>query len=162
MRLLILQMVASIGGVWPQLPSHFSNAIKGVACAQTSILLKNASWSCVCLRKFIVLCSGAKSRGLIVAMSNWQNWDMSEEERAKRLVKMEAKTKSINTATISWSPQEAKTAHGHLMKRPYPHVLCGSKPWSHPQTLSTYTLPSFHTSLHVAGRLKSMCHVYQQ
>ena len=37
---LILQMVLSNGGVWPQIPSRFSNVIKGVACAQTSIHLR--------------------------------------------------------------------------------------------------------------------------
>ena len=37
----------------------------------------------------------------------------------------------------------AKNAHGSLEKRPYPCVRCGSKLHSHPQTLSTYALPSF-------------------
>ena len=41
-RLPILQSVLLVGGVWPQLLSYFSNAMKGVACAQTSILLRNA------------------------------------------------------------------------------------------------------------------------
>ena len=34
-------------------------------------------------------------------------------------------------------PSEANEVRGHLEKRPYLHVLCGSKPHSHPQTLST-------------------------
>ena len=58
-RLLILQSVFSIGGVWPQLLSCFRNASKGVACAQTSVLFRNAIKSsclqkCVHLRKFVV------------------------------------------------------------------------------------------------------------
>ena len=42
MRLLILQSVFSVGGVWPQLPSCLRNAIKGVSCAQTSVPFRNA------------------------------------------------------------------------------------------------------------------------
>ena len=41
-RLLVLEGVFSVGGVYPQLPSYFRNAIKGVAYAQTSILFRNA------------------------------------------------------------------------------------------------------------------------
>ena len=41
-RLLILQSMFSISGVWPPLLFCFRNAIKGVACAQTSIPLRNA------------------------------------------------------------------------------------------------------------------------
>ena len=53
-RLLILQSVFLVGGVWPQLPSYFSNAIKCVACAQTSIPLRNAI-KISCLQKFCML-----------------------------------------------------------------------------------------------------------
>ena len=67
---------------------------------------------------------------------------------------MEAKTECVNTATTPWSPRreqwvwgrgpsKAKKAHSNLEKWPYPCVRCSSKPHSHPQTLSTYALPSF-------------------
>ena len=63
-----MQSVFSVGGVWPQLPSCFRNAI----CAQTSVLFRNPIKYPVykkLLRKFIVS-SGACS--LIVATSKWQ------------------------------------------------------------------------------------------
>ena len=79
-RLLILQSVFLVGGMWPQLLSRFSNAIKGVACVQTSLLLRNAI-KISCLQKYIVLCcSGACS--LIVATSKRKNCDV---RRGKRL-----------------------------------------------------------------------------
>ena len=37
-RLLILQIMFSVGGVWPR----FRNASKGVACTQTSVPFRNA------------------------------------------------------------------------------------------------------------------------
>ena len=41
-RLQILQSMFSIGGMWPQLPSCFRNAMKGVACVQTSVPFRNS------------------------------------------------------------------------------------------------------------------------
>ena len=80
-RLLILQSVFLVGGMWPQLPSRFSNAIKGVACVQTSVLLRNAI-KISCLQKFIALCCSGTC-GLIVAItSKWKNCDV---RRGKRL-----------------------------------------------------------------------------
>ena len=41
-RLLILQCMFLVGGVWSQLSSLFRIATKGVACVQTSVPLMNA------------------------------------------------------------------------------------------------------------------------
>ena len=89
-RLLILQRVFLVGGVWLWLPSHFRNAIchglgmqlkVHVACAQTSVPLRNAI-KILCLQKLCTLtqvyrsqcCSGASD--LIVATSKWQKFVM--------------------------------------------------------------------------------------
>ena len=101
----------SVGGVWLQLLSHLGmqlkptsvplrNAIKGVACVQTSIpmQLKELVYkSCVYLRKFIVS-SGAS--GLIVAMLKWQEIVMRVKRNSYETgAKTKAKTESQNAAT---------------------------------------------------------------
>ena len=53
-RLLILQSVFSVGGVWPQLLSCFRNASKGVACVQMFVPFRNAIKSS-CLQKVCTL-----------------------------------------------------------------------------------------------------------
>ena len=73
-RLLILRSVFSVGWVWPQLLSRFRNVSKGVACAQTSVLFRNAIKSS-CLQKVCTLMQVCRSQccasGLIVATSIW-------------------------------------------------------------------------------------------
>ena len=68
--------------------SHFRNASKGVACAQTSVLFRNVVLKvpvykkCVHVRKFVV--PGAVA-ALAVSLS--KNCDESKEERARRLTR---------------------------------------------------------------------------
>ena len=75
-RLLILQSMFSVGGVWPQLPSRFRNASKGVACVQTFVPFRNAIKvpvykKCVHLCRFVI-------PSAMVSLS--KNCDKSEEE----------------------------------------------------------------------------------
>ena len=81
MRLLILQSMFLVSRVWAQLPSCFRNAIKGVACAQTSILLGSAI-KCVHLCKFIVLSAVA---ALAVSLSRLQMAKILMGARKKEL-----------------------------------------------------------------------------
>ena len=92
-RLLILQSVFSVGGVWPQLLSHFWNAICPASGMQLKVWLvcKHPSHlgmqlkvpvykKCVHLRKFVV-----PSAVAALAVSLSKNCDESKEERARRL-----------------------------------------------------------------------------
>ena len=110
--------------------------------------------------EFIALCCSGAS-GLIVATSKWKKlW--RKQGRAKRLmrngskdrvrkcsynpVKSTSRTMSMRGAAAS----EAKNTRSSLEKWPYPCVQCGSKLYSHPQTLSITVhfaiLLTFHTS----------------
>ena len=92
MKLLILQCVFSVGGVWcPASGMQFvtlRNAIKGVACAQASVPFRNAiKRSCLqklvnTYVKFIVLSAVV---ALAVSLLRRQNTDGSEKERARSL-----------------------------------------------------------------------------
>ena len=99
----------SVGGVWLQLLSHLGmqlkptsvplrNAIKGVACVQTSVpmqLNKLVHKSCVHLR---IVSSGASS--LIVATLKWQKIVMRVKRNSYETgTKTKAKTESQNAAT---------------------------------------------------------------
>ena len=76
-RLLILQCMFSVSGVWPQLPSHFRNAI----CHASGMQLKIPVYKkCVHSRKFVV-----PSAVAALAVSLSKNCDESEEKRARRL-----------------------------------------------------------------------------
>ena len=109
MRLLILQCMFSVGGVWPQLPSHFRNSICHASGMQARVWLVHKHPSrigmqlkvpvykkCVHSRKFVV-----PSTVAALAVSLSKNCDESEEERAR-------------------SYSEAKS--GRLEKRPYHRV----------------------------------------
>ena len=87
-RLLILESVFLVSGVWPQLPSYFSNAMKGVACVQTSVLLRNAI-KISCLQKLCIYVSLSLSAvvALVVSLSQRQNGKIVMQARAKRLVR---------------------------------------------------------------------------
>ena len=104
MRLLILQSMFLVSRVWAQLPSCFRNAIKGVACVQTSVLLGSAI-KCVHLCKFIVFSTVA---ALVVSLSrlqNGKNFDGSEEERARSLPQ---KRKRRQRAQMQPQPHEVR------------------------------------------------------
>ena len=84
-RVLILQSMFSVGGVWPQLPSHFRNAICHTSGMQFVILqernLKVSVYKkCAHLSKFVV-----SSTVAALAVSLSKNCDESEEERSRRL-----------------------------------------------------------------------------
>ena len=142
------------------------NAIKGVACAQTAVPFRNAikilfTKICVHLRKFIVLSAVA---ALVVSLLWWQNGDGSRKKRARSLARKWKRRQSVNATTMLWSPRWerwvrerpaapsiANKACGCLEKPPYPCVLCGAKPHSHPQNsfnvVPTLSPPhTFHTS----------------
>ena len=138
---------------------------------QTSILFRNAiKSSCLqkgvytYIRKFIILSAVV---GLAVSLSQRQNGktcDGSEEKKAKSLPRKQRRRQSVNAASMPWSPHRerwvceravlpsvANKACGRLEKLPYPHVLCGAKPRSHPQNSSNVTRTlcpphTFHTS----------------
>ena len=76
--------------MWAQLLFHFRNVIEGVACVETSVLLRNAI-KIPCLQKVVytyISLSFSAVVALAVSLSrhqNGKNCDASEEERAKRL-----------------------------------------------------------------------------
>ena len=91
-RLLILQSVFSVGGVWPQLPSRFRNAICHASEMQARVWLVRKHPSrlgmqlkvpvykkCVHLRKFVV-----PSVVAALAVSLSKNSDESEEAKTER------------------------------------------------------------------------------
>ena len=94
-RLLILQSVFSVDGVWPQLPSY------GVACMETSVLLRNAI-KISCLQKLCMLMSLSLSAVVLAVSLSRQNGkkncDASKEE-LRDWRKMKAKTERVNAAT---------------------------------------------------------------
>ena len=100
-RLPILQTLFSVGGVWPKLPSRFRNAIKGVACVQTSVPLRNAI-KISCLQQIVVYTYVSLSFSavavltvsLYVATSKWQKL-MRVRKTAKRLLRLMARTNSV-------------------------------------------------------------------
>ena len=99
-------------------PSHFRNAVEGVACAQTSVPLRKAiTKCCVYLRKFIVLSAVVVLGVSLSQRKNSKNCDGSEEERARSLVRKQKRRQSVNGATEykrAAAPSEANKAHGHL------------------------------------------------
>ena len=96
-RLLILQSVFSVGGVWPQLPSRFRNAVCHASGVQARVWLvckhpsrfRNAIKSS-CLLNVCTLIHVCKfvipSAMVALAVSLSKNCDESEEERARRLM----------------------------------------------------------------------------
>ena len=157
-RLLILQWVFSVGGVWCHTSGMqfvtLTNAIKDVACVQTSVSFRNVIKTS-CLQKVYTLCKFnvlSTVAALAVSLSQCQNGQScngSEEERAKSLARKRRRRQSVNSASMPWSPRwerwvqersaapsEANKARGRLDKRPCLHVLCGSKTCSHSRTLS--------------------------
>ena len=94
-RLQILQCVFWVGGVWPQLPSRFRNAICHASGMQARVWLVRKHPSrlgmqlkvsvykkCVHVRKFVV-----PSAVAALAVSLSKSCDESEEERARRLTR---------------------------------------------------------------------------
>ena len=99
-----------------------------------------------------------------------------KKEQLKPGTKKEEKTESVNAATTPWSPRRkrwvweraavptvAYKACGHLEKLPYPRVLCGAKPHSHPRNsfnVVRMLCPphTFHTTLHMHGLTVSKAH----
>ena len=64
-------------------------------------------------------------------------WRENGREDSERKCSHNAVKSASSTRERAAVPSEANKARGRLEKRPYPRVLCGSKPRSHPQTLST-------------------------
>ena len=91
-RLLVLQCVFSVGRVWPQLPSHFRNAICHTSGMQARLWLvykhrshlgmqlKVPVYKSVQVHKFFIPSAVA---ALVVSLS--KNGDEIEEERARRV-----------------------------------------------------------------------------
>jgi len=86
-----------VGRVLPQLSSCFRNAIKGVACAQTTFPLRNA-FKISCLQKVVyayVRLSFSAVTALVVPLSQCQNDKNDEEERAKRLAQKQKQRQRV-------------------------------------------------------------------
>ena len=146
-RLLILQCMFSVGGVWCHASGiQFVTLWNAICHAQECNLSHSGMHQKVVYAYVSQCCSGAS--GLIVTTSNDKSCDGSEEERARSLVRKQRRRQSVNAASMPWSlgqerwvweraaaPSEAKV-RGRLENWPYLHVLCGSKTHAHFQTLS--------------------------
>ena len=172
MRLLILQSMFSVGGVWPQLLSCFRNAIKSVTCAQTSILFRNA-FKCHVYKKLCTVyrfqcCSG--TCGLIVSTSKWQKIMMRvSKKRAGRLAwkrkwrqraKMQPLPHEVHGKINVWKRGAAASkAKKHMAVLRNDLILAFSEVFE----TSLTSLNSFDVRFlipHMAYRPKSTCHAY--
>ena len=148
-RLLILQCMFSVGGVW----CHASR--------MQFVTLRNAPKSCIHIHKFIFLSAVA---ALVVSLS-WCQMAKVVKGAKKKKLEAGAKTKktarkcSLNAMKFASRPMsrratvssEAKKARGRLDKRPYLRILCGSNALAFSNSFNvkyTLHLPShnFYTS----------------
>ena len=163
----------SVGRMWPQLPSCFRNAMKGVACVQTSVPFKN-------LIKYLVykkLCTLTQVyrfqcfRGtcsLIVAASKWEKIVMRvRTERMARNKNEDREPKSSHypmkfmARSISTKEEQrlAKQRNRWLSRETTISLLqWGVWNLAHFLELFQHTLSCPHTLLHMADCPKSTCH----
>ena len=113
-RLLILQCVFFVGEVWPQLSSRFGNAIKVVACVQTSVPFRNAIIvykNYVHLTKFIVSSTvAAHCRDVKIVM--WASKKELEDWHKNRSEDREPKCNHYPMKSVSKSMSTKESSRG--------------------------------------------------